>query len=332
MSPDKAKVVDVHIHTLTPELARQINELVPSDVSLDLKKKVKRTPDGFEVPLHTEEDQIAEADKGGVDVMVVSIQKVSHIAELPSSTEARVLLSQTINEYLASMCRRYPERFMAFADIPVGPLGQPSIDVMHQALGKLGLHGINLWSSHGGKPLDVQEYREFFEEANRLKAVIFIHPTCRMEESLKDYHMFIHARFPYETTLTMTRLAYSGMLARYPDISFILSHAGGTIPFLWWRLDYGFREDCPSCRDHIQEVPSHYLKRCYYDTALCDSESLMLAYKRVGAGHMIFGTDTPYCSDSFRQTAEMVQGMGVSDGDKSRIMGGNLLDLLKRKS
>jgi aminocarboxymuconate-semialdehyde decarboxylase len=151
-----------------------------------------------------------------------------------------------------------------------------------------------------------------------------------MEEALKDYHMFFLVRLPYETTLAVGRLAYAGVLEQFPDITFILSHAGGTIPFLWWRLDYGYIENYPTCRDHIRVPPSHYFRRCYYDTALSDTDSLMLACKRVGEEHLLFGTDTPYRTDALKQTVKMVEDMDITDETRVKILGGNALALIGR--
>ncbi|MFC1965095.1 amidohydrolase family protein, partial [Chloroflexota bacterium] len=279
MSGNNTKVIDFHYHVISPGLAKEMAECVPSRAYLDLSKNVSITPDGAEIQLVTEEEQLDEANRAGIDTLVMTVPDASLIVGLPDSPEQRLTLSQTINNYLAALCRRFPGRFMALADIPHVGLGKLAIEEMKRALNELGLPGINLFTSYDGKPLDTPEFRPFFEEANRQRAVIYIHPTCQMEQTIMDYHMYVLVRFPYETTLTIARLAYAGVLKQFPDISFILSHAGGTIPFLWWRLDYGYAENSPGCRDHIQIPPSNYLKRCYFDTALTDTDSLMLAYR-----------------------------------------------------
>ena len=332
MSIDGSKVVDVHYHVLSPGLAKEVAGCVSSHARINLSKNVSLTTDGDEVPMLTEEEQLDEASRAGIDILAFSAQSASYLwpEELPASPEARLNLSQTINNYIASVCRRYPDRFMGLADIPQVGLGKLAIEEMRRALNELGLSGINLFSSYDGKPLDAAEFRPFLEEANRLKTAIFIHPTFRMEEAIKDYHMFVLVRLPYETTLTMTRLAYAGVFEQFPDISFILSHAGGTIPFLWWRVDYGFNENYPTCRDHIQVPPSNYLKRCYFDTALSDTDSLMLAYKRAGGDHIMFGTDAPYRTDALTQTRKTVEAMDVTDETRAKIFGGNALAVFRR--
>ncbi|MBI2860392.1 MAG: amidohydrolase [Chloroflexi bacterium] len=326
------KVVDVHYHLVTPGLAAEVARCVPVHSRLNLSKNIMVASDGAEIPMSNEEEQLAAAGEAGVDTLVISTQSVAYLKpeEFPTDPQARLELSRALNDYLAALCRRYPGRVMGFADIPMVGLGPAAIDEMKRALGKLGLHGINLWTSYDGKHLDAPEFRPFLEEANRLKAAVFIHPTHRMEEALKAYHMLILVRYPCETTLTMARLAYSGALEQLSGLRFILSHAGGAIPFLWWRLDYGFLENNPTCRDHIKVPPTNFLKNCYYDTALCDADSLALACKRAGPGHMLFGTDFPYRTNAHRQTLAEVAGMGLDGEAREGVLGGNVLDLLGR--
>jgi predicted TIM-barrel fold metal-dependent hydrolase len=216
---------------------------------------------------------------------------------------------------------------MAFADIPLGH-GNAAIAEMLRATEDLGLHGVFLESNYDGKPLDAPEFRPFFEEANRKGAVIKIHPVSPLGggELLKDYYMRISVGFPYEMTLTIGRLVCSGVLEKFQNITFILSHAGGAIPFLWWRMDFAYSENWPDSREIIRMRPTEYLRRCYYDTALTDSESLMLVYRRVGK-NLIFGTDRPYRKNAVRQTIKTIEQMDVTEEDYASIYGGNALSL-----
>jgi len=333
MSDNDAGAVDIHYHIISPDLAEAIAECVPIPSRYDTKKKVLRTTMGTESALPTEDEQLAVAKEAGIDTLWLSVRTPSYFDRglLPANSPHCLTLARVINDYLASMCRRYPGRFMAFADVPLG-LGEAAIDEMKRALNELGLHGVCLYSNYDGKPLDVPEFRPFLEEANRLRAPIFIHPTfpIGMEQVLLDYHMYVTVAFPYDTTLTIGRLAYAGVLEQLPDLSFILSHAGGTIPFLWWRMDYGWREDLPGCHDHIKAPPTEYLKRsCYYDTALTDMKALMLTYDRVGGDRMMLGTDSPYRKDALTGTMNAVRDMDIDDKTRAKILGGNALELIR---
>ena len=89
----------------------------------------------------------------------------------------------------------------------------------------------------------------------------------------------------------------------------------------------GYRENYLGCRETLSERPSEYLKRCFYDTALSDTPSLMLTYERVG-NNLMLGTDHPYSTEGVQRTVRAIQAMTVSSKTKVRIFGGNVLALL----
>ncbi|MDP3879969.1 MAG: amidohydrolase family protein [Dehalococcoidales bacterium] len=317
------KVVDVHYHVVSPKLAKEISGCVP-------------VPDIFRPEqLTTEEEQLETAEKNGVHILWVSSRTLRHYVgpkEVPASSPHVLTVARVTNDYLASVCQRYPGRFMAFADIPLA-YGDAAIIEMRRGLTGLGLHGICLQTNYDGKPLDAPEFEPFFNEANRLKAVIHVHPIAPRvaEEAFQGSSAASSVLgFTYDTTLTFIRLAYAGVLERYPDLTFILSHAGGTIPFLWWRINMPYDGNRPGTRDHIKYPPTSYLERCYYDTALTDTETLMFTRRRVG-DHLMFGTDRPYGPrDGLQHSLKSVRAMRIPEETKAKIMSGNALALSRR--
>ncbi|MBI2287984.1 MAG: amidohydrolase [Chloroflexi bacterium] len=323
MPDKKTKVVDCHYHVISPNLAKKISAAAP------VPELFKREQ------LVTEEEQLETAQKSGVDALWFSFRTppyyVGEKEILPSSPHC-LTIARTANDYLASVCQRYPGRYMAFADIPLAH-GDAAIIEMRRALNELDLNGICLQTNYEGKSLDAPEFRPFFEEANRLKAVIHLHPITprASEEALREYFMQVILGFPYETTLTMVRLAYAGVLEQCPDLAFILSHAGGTIPYIWWRINMPYISNRPGSHEHIKAPATATLARCYYDTALSEADSLMLAYKRVGGDHILFGTDVPYgTKNATERTMKEVEAMDVPKTVKNNIMSGNALALSQR--
>ena len=331
-----AKVVDVQYHAMSPGLAKAIAENVPVPTRADLKDGVRRTMAMTEYRMLNEEEQIAEAERLGVDIMWYSnAPGLFDRKSFPASSPHQLTASRTVNDYMASVCQRFPERFKAFANIPLGRGSEVAIEEMHRAL-KLGLHGIYLFSNYDGKHLDAPEFRAFFEEANKLRAVIYIHPfypdpnyPLNKEQVIEDRHMHVQVALPCDTAVNIGRMAYAGILEEFSDLRFILSHAGGIIPFLWWRMDYPYREEYPGCRDHISAPPTTYLKNCYYDTALTDMESLMLTYRRVG-NHLMLGTDRPYRKDALQGTLASIEAMDITSEERAKILSGNALAILNR--
>ena len=104
--------------------------------------------------------------------------------------------------------------------------------------------------------------------------------------------------WPTEVTIAATRLIFSGVMERHPGLQLVLSHGGGTLPFLAGRLDLAYHapkhEANPACRAHISKPPSQYLRQFYYDTVVASAASLRLLIDLVGAERVMFGTDFPY--------------------------------------
>lgn len=99
--------------------------------------------------------------------------------------------------------------------------------------------------------------------------------------------------FPFDTTLAVARMCYDGLLRDFPDIRWIIAHISGAVPYLMERRDNGFR-DFAECRAKIDQLPSTYLKRLYYDTVTFSPYTLNLARDLVGADHLVMGSDYPH--------------------------------------
>ncbi|MBI4642090.1 MAG: amidohydrolase [Candidatus Tectomicrobia bacterium] len=327
--------IDVHCHLSSPGFAEAIAKKTPYSFRVDREKGIMTTFLGVNLPLNTEEERITHMDRLGIDTQVISVGTVALLSgqESSCSLRNRMALSEAINDYLASICQQYPDRFMAFADIP---LSLKDVDAatheMIRSTDGLGLNGISLLTNYDDRHLDAPELQPFFEEANRRRLVILLHPKHPLGEmeALRDYSMYALVGFPYETTLTVARMVYSGLIERFSKITFILSHAGGTIPFLWSRIDWGYSVDLPGCRKYLQRLPSDYLRHFYYDTASADPKSLMLTYERVG-DHLIFGTDHPHGrGPDIQRTVEAIEAMDVPATTKARIFGDNAVALLRK--
>jgi aminocarboxymuconate-semialdehyde decarboxylase len=323
--------IDTHCHLSSEGLAKAISKHTPYQLYVNSGKGTMGTAQGVNMVLLNEDERIADMDEWGIDANVVSVGTYTLFTEKQLAPhDIRLKLSQVINDYLASICQQYPKRLMAFADISL-PLGDDAIKEMTRSLVDLHLHGIGLVTSYSGKYLDVPEFRAFFEEANRLKTVIFVHPfLSTSSQGLMEMDMYRVVGFPAETSTTFCRMAYSGFIEKYPDITFILSHVGGAIPFLWPRINTTYESYSSNLNiAPLAFPPTHYLEKYYYDTALSDTESLMLAYKRIG-NHLMLGTDYPFSKTHVARTISAVNGMNVSNDVKNKIFGGNALSLLKR--
>jgi predicted TIM-barrel fold metal-dependent hydrolase len=138
--------------------------------------------------------------------------------------------------------------------------------------------------------------------------------------------------FIFDTTRAVTNLVYSGTLERCPDITFILSHAGGAVPYLAWRISL-FGRILPGVDEKAPQGVLTYLKRLYYDTALSATPfALRSVQELVDPSHVLFGSDLPFAPEPI--TAASIEGLNAYDGfdaqARAAIERGNGLRLFPR--
>ena len=199
---------------------------------------------------------------------------------------------------------------------------------LHRAIGELKLNGVILLSNIRGRPLTTPAYRPFFEEANRMKLCILLHPMLPANaEPFGEYVLGPLVGFPFDTTLAVARMCFDGMLRDRPDIRWIVGHLGGAIPYLMERLDNGFR-DFAECRAKIDALPSTYLKKLYYDTVTFSPYTLSMARDLVGTSHMVMGSDYPHLLGSIDRAVSSIEALAIPDEEKQRIFSGTALSIL----
>jgi predicted TIM-barrel fold metal-dependent hydrolase len=241
-------------------------------------------------------------------------------------------LCRECNEYTAGLIAKYPERFGGFALIPL-PDVEGTLDEITYALDTLGLDGIGMHSNMGGAYPGDERFDPVFEELNRRRAVVHLHPTDVPESGKRNlpWPPYI-VEFMFETTRAVANLAYSGTMERYRDVSIILSHAGGAVPYLAWRMWTG-EFTVPDLGERAPSGVYESLKEFYYDTAMASNPAVFGSLMElVSPERIVFGTDYPYMPDfaigEFRR--QIAEYGGFGDGDRDAIERENALRLFPR--
>ena len=321
---------DLHTHFYTEEFFQTIREL-PSEFSFGASPSGQtiityRGARFFGVtPAMTDvSKRLEDMDRAGIDVEVVSLSTPNVFF-----TDARhqPQVARMMNDSYAELIAKHPQRFKGFASIPMDA-PEPALNELHRAIDELKLNGVILLSNIGGKPLTSPEYRPFFAEANRMKLCIFLHPMIPANsDAFREYVLGPIIGFPFDTSLAVARMCYDGMFADFPDIRWIIGHLGGAVPYLMERMDNGYR-DFPECRAHIDQVPSFYLKRLYYDTVSFSPHTLMMVRNMVGAEHMVMGSDYPHLLGSIDRAVSSIEGLDIRDEEKEGIFSTTALKIL----
>lgn len=239
------------------------------------------------------------------------------------SPQDAIELAHIANEELAELVTQYPDRFFgAAACLPMNDV-DASLEEIDIAIRDLHLQGIQLYSRINGETLDSPKLRPIFKKMAEYDLPIWIHPTPNPELD-DDRGIF---SWPFETTSAMQRLVNAGIFADYPNIKFIVHHAGAMVPFFADRVKW-LMTLFPQPHHDLHE---HY-KKFYVDTALYGRTSaLMCAYDFFGPDHMLFGTDAPLGPrwGMTEDTLASIDRMDIPESDKEKIWKTNAVELFK---
>jgi aminocarboxymuconate-semialdehyde decarboxylase len=325
-----SRKLDLHTHYYPPIYFEKIRDL-PSEFSFD------KSPSGQTIikyrgarffgvtpPMTDVTRRLEDMDRVGIDVEVVSLSTPNVFF---TDAEHQPEIARITNDAYAELIARHPARFKGFASIPMDA-PDAALNELHRAINELKLNGVILLSNIGGKPLTSPEYRPFFVEANRMKLCILLHPMLPANtEPFREYVLGPIVGFMFDTTLAVARMCFDGMLREFPDIRWIVGHLGGAVPYLMERMDNGWR-DFPECRDKIDELPSVYLKRLYYDTVNFNPHMLKMVREMIGADRMVLGSDYPHLLGSIERAVSSIESLDISDNEKQRIFEGTALSIL----
>ena len=318
--------IDVHAHLYPDAYAKEVESLC-SDLVRDGSWRGPMSQAGTFSPqmLRSEEERIAEMNTAGIDVQVLSLS----IPNVYFEDSAKSLyLAQIANDSFAEVCRKYPGRFMALASIPL-EFPDLAVQEMHRAIDRLGMCGLVIGGNIRGKPLNSPEFLPVFQEADRMNLAIFIHPMLPAGiEALREYGMAASIGYLADSTTAITRLVFSGLFEKCPNLKMIIPHMGGIVPFNIERIDYSYRTR-PECRQNISMPPSEYFKRFYYDSANYHVPSMRCGYETFGARHMVVGSDFPFRPVKSAEFITTIRALGLSEEEEELIFSGNALRILR---
>jgi len=264
-------------------------------------------------------------DAAGIDVAVLSLS-TPNVFFLPAERQAA--LARVMNDAYAQAMADHPDRILAFASVPMDD-PDAALAELHRALGELRMNGVILLSNIGGRALTDPTYRPFFAEADRLRACVFLHPMIPAtgQEALREHVLGPIVAFPFDTTLAVARMCYAGLFREFPGIRWVIAHAGGAVPWLMERIDNGYR-DFAENREHIDELPSVYLKRLYYDTVTFSPHTLNLLRDMFGTDHMVMGSDYPHLLGAIERAVPSIRALPIPVAEQDRVLGGTALSIL----
>ena len=264
---------------------------------------------GVDYPDWDVQTTLAVMDRQGIATAIVSISDPG--VYFGNVALARDLARQ-INEFSARLVADHPQRFGAFAVLPL-PDVNAALRELAYALDTLKLDGIGLLTNYRGTYLGDAALDALFAELNRRQVVAFIHPSTPPSTDQPTFGLPPSLyEFTFDTTRMVANLLYSGTLDRYPNLRLILSHAGGTVPYLTKRLTFG-----PTIGSYLKaRAPQNLiasLRQLYYDVAMSASPYALPSLQAlVDPSHILFGSDYPFMPEP--AVADNVAGLAEYEG------------------
>jgi len=294
---------------------------------MDELKKIgfgNKAASGLTLPQWTSvNDRLENMDALGIDVQIMGVS-FPNVYFPDAETSKR--LARISNDYIAELCERHPDRFMGLASIPLNIMDD-ALGELDRTMNDLNMDGVILGTNINGRSLGEAAFLPLFEEIDRRRIPVVLHPLKPPgEESMPEEFLKLgipnSVGFVYETTKVMAQMVFRGTFEELQNLTFVLPHSGGTIPFVVtrWDIQYGSRPESHPLR-RLSHPPSHYLKRHYYDSALSYyKSSIRCTLDLVGIDHFVLGTDVPFSERArIRETIQGIEDYGFSEEEKEKI-------------
>jgi aminocarboxymuconate-semialdehyde decarboxylase len=287
----------------------------------------KRT--GFTSPKvrFTPEERLADMDAQGVDVQVLSVHTPFFGYHLDA--ERGAALAREVNEEIAAMVKRWPDRFAGLATLPMQD-PDAAIAELERAVTRLGLKGAELDTIVNGENWDAPRFRPFFKAAEAMGAVLFYHPQPQhnfLTPRTARYGLFNSLGVILEDAIVVAILILGGVLEACPRLKVCIAHGGGPACYAMGRLDRGWQGNLEA-RTSIPRAPSSYQRQLYYDTVVGSEAALRFMIDQVGIDRVVLGSDWPFVP-WHPSPVTWVQGLAsLTAEEKERILWRNLESLL----
>ncbi len=302
--------IDIHHHIVPPSYANELKSVT-----------------GAGAPAWSVQASLEDMDKSGIATSVVALMQPGAYFKQAKGPELDRRMAREANEFAARMSQNHPGRFGSFATLPLMDT-EGSLKEIEYAMDTLKADGIGLMTSYGTHYMGDKRFWPIWEELNRRKATIYTHPLmpdcCRNPIAGLPPSAI---EFATDTTRTVASLVFSGAANKFPNITWIWSHSGGTMPFLWSRftrqqVDMGDQAKAVVPNGVLYEVQRHF-----YDTAQGHHEGAIAALRTlIPTSQILFGSDFPY-----RTGEEVRQGLADRNFTRSELAAierGNALRIL----
>ena len=328
--------IDIHTHILPENLPRwsekfgyngfvQLEHHKPNCARMMVDDKFFREVQSNSWDAKT---RIHECNEHGVHVQVLSTVPV--MFSYWAKPEDTLALSMFLNDHIAEMVEKYPDRFVGLGTIP---LQSPDLAVKElERCMKIGLSGVQI-GSHVVDDWNLGSIALFpvYEAAEKLGAAIFVHPwDMAGQERMQRYWLPWLLGMPTETAVAICSLIFGGVFEKFPKLRVAFAHGGGSFPGLIGRIEHGFESRPDLVQIHNNINPREYVGRFFVDSLVHDKEVMNYLIKFLGAEHIALGSDYPFPLGE-HTPGKLIESMNFDINTKEQLLSGTALKWLGMK-
>ncbi len=333
--------IDIFNHIFPKSYFDRMVKVAPK--GKDMHKRVRNIPSIVNLE---QRFRIMDMFKDYAQVICLGSPPIEAFGPPPISTD----MAKLANDGLAELVQKYPDRFPGFiASLPMNDPGGLLTETK-RAIKDLGAVGVQIFTNVLGRPLTKPETMPLFDVMAEMDRPIWMHPARGADfpdykgESKSHYEIWFVFGWPYETSVAMAHLVFSGLFDHHPDLKIITHHMGGMIPYFEGRVGPGWDqlgtrtsdEDYTLLLKKLKRRPLDYFRLFYADTALFGArEATVCGLKFFGPERVLFASDSPFDPEKgsayIRSTSEIIDSLDIKPAERQAIYEGNARRLLKLK-
>jgi len=332
--------IDIYNHIFPQKYFDKMIEVMPHHE--DIGKRVRNVPVLVDLDLRFK--MLEEFGDDYRQVLSIAAPPLELVAKPEVSPE----LAKIANDEMAELVNKY-DRFVGFtASLPLNNM-EATIKETHRAIKELGANGVQIFTNFNGQPLDVPELFPLYEVMNGYQLPIWVHPirpatfADYVTEDKSKYEIWWTLGWPYDTGVMMSRLVFSGIFDKYPNLRIITHHLGGVMPYFEGRVGPGWDqmgartsdEDLSLVLKRLKKPHLDYFKENFYgDTALFGSlAGTKCGLEFFGADHVLFASDSPFDPEKgpgyIRSTISVIEQLDITEEERAKIYQSNAERLMK---
>lgn len=330
--PPGVVTIDMHSHVAVPEAAAfaaphldpaaapLARFATPETRALSRRQEADRRLVSAEIA-----PRLAELDAMGIDLQVVKPPPPQCYHSLPP--EIAVPAARMVNDGIAEFVARRPDRFLGMGTVPMQEPAE-AVAELERCMGRLGFRGVQILTNVAGRELSDPAFAPFWAAAERLGAVVVIHPNGFTEAArLSRFYGNNVVGNPLETTIALHHLILDGVLERHPALTLLAVHGGGYAAAYSGRMDHAWGAR-PDARGGLPRPPSDYLRRVWFDTVVFTPHQLEYLVRVFGPERIVMGTDFPYDMAEYDPLGHIAAVESFDDATRAALAGGNARRLL----